>query len=278
MLYDGVYSESFEKPPQPSRPKSAGTTSRINNQSKLNKGRSNDSPPRSERSHISERSGDSQYTSAMLDIKNNRKRAEGDLQLLTNRIALLRAEEQRALMKVNETKSRANEIMTLKKRNEDHLNEKLALNLTREMQVKAVRDKSNKDKKQRMDKMSRTRRAIEESRRKQALETMQQGKMSINVSAQTRLQMEEENRLRALQVRQQREEALKKREMERMRKEEEAKLLYQRKQEEENRRTLEAERMIAQLEREERELIERLKKTQELQQQAYNELQECLEL
>lgn len=32
---------------------------------------------------------------------------------------------------------------------------------------------------------------------------MQQGKMSINVSAQTRLQMEEENRLRALQVRQQ---------------------------------------------------------------------------
>lgn len=35
------------------------------------------------------------------------------------------------------------------------------------MQVKAVRDKSNKDKKQRMDKMSRTRRAIEESRRKQ---------------------------------------------------------------------------------------------------------------
>lgn len=277
MLYDGVYAESFEKPPQPTRPKSAGTTSRINN-NKLNRGKSNESPPRSERSHASERSGESQYTSAMLDIKNNRKRAEGDLQLLTNRIALLRAEEQRALMKVNETKSRATEIMTLKKRNEDHLNEKLALNLTREMQVKAVRDKTTKDKKMRIEKMSRTRRAIEENRRKQAIETMQMGKMSVNVSAQTRLQMEEENRLRALQVRQQREEALKKREMEKLRKEEEARLIYQRKQEEENRRTLEAERMIAQLEREERELIERLKKTQELQQQAYNELQECLEL
>lgn len=36
--------------------------------------------------------------------------------------------------------------------------------------------------------------------------------------------------------------------------------------------------MIAQLEREERELIERLKRTQEMQQQAYHELQECLEL
>jgi tRNA uridine 5-carbamoylmethylation protein Kti12 len=41
---------------------------------------------------------------------------------------------------------------------------------------------------------------------------------------------------------------------------------------------MEAERMIAQLEREERELIERLKRTQEMQQQAYVELQDCLEL
>jgi hypothetical protein len=75
-----------------------------------------------------------------------------------------------------------------------------------------------------------------------------------------------------------REESLKKREAERLRKEEEARVIYLRKQEEENRRTMEAERMIAQLEREERELIERLKRTQEMQQQAYVELQDCLEL
>lgn len=89
----------------------------------------------------------------------------------------------------------------LKKRNEDHLNEKLALNLSREMQIKAVRDKSNQDKKVRTEKMSRTRRAIEESRRKQALDTIALGKMSVNVSAQTKLQLEEENRLRANMVR-----------------------------------------------------------------------------
>ena len=58
----------------------------------------------------------------------------------------------------------------LKKRNEDHLNEKLALNLTREMQVKAVRDKSTKEKQVRTENMSRTRRAIEENRRKQVEE------------------------------------------------------------------------------------------------------------
>ena len=49
--------------------------------------------------------------SAMLDTKNNRKRAEADLQLLANRIALLRAEEQKAMSKISETKTRAKEII-----------------------------------------------------------------------------------------------------------------------------------------------------------------------
>jgi hypothetical protein len=71
------------------------------------------------------------------------------------------------------------------------------------MQVKAVRDKTLKDKRQHVEKLSRTRKAIEESRRKEAMETAKLGKMSVNVSAQTRLRMEEENRRRAAHVRQQ---------------------------------------------------------------------------
>jgi hypothetical protein len=47
----------------------------------------------------------------ILDAKLNRKRAESDLQLLANRIALLKLEEQKALSKVQETKSRAQEIL-----------------------------------------------------------------------------------------------------------------------------------------------------------------------
>jgi hypothetical protein len=50
-------------------------------------------------------------TSEMLDVKVHRKRAESDLQLLANRIALLRVEEQKALNKVTETKARAEEIL-----------------------------------------------------------------------------------------------------------------------------------------------------------------------
>jgi hypothetical protein len=47
----------------------------------------------------------------MIDAKECRKRAENDLQLIANRIALLRFEEQRALEKVSETKVRAQEIL-----------------------------------------------------------------------------------------------------------------------------------------------------------------------
>lgn len=49
--------------------------------------------------------------SAMMDAKGSRKRAENDLQLIANRIALLRIEEQKALEKVAETKARAMEIV-----------------------------------------------------------------------------------------------------------------------------------------------------------------------
>ena len=49
--------------------------------------------------------------SLMLDVKLTRKRAESDLQLLANRIALLKIEEQKAQQKVLETKARANEIL-----------------------------------------------------------------------------------------------------------------------------------------------------------------------
>ncbi len=52
-------------------------------------------------------------TSEMLDTKHNRKRAESDLQLLANRIALLRVEEQKAVNKIHETKARAEEILML---------------------------------------------------------------------------------------------------------------------------------------------------------------------
>lgn len=62
------------------------------------------------------------------------------------------------------------------------------------------------------------------------------------------------------------EAALKKKRELQEKKEEDARRVYQQKQEEESRRTAAAERRIRDLEKVEREMIERLKKTQTLQQ------------
>jgi hypothetical protein len=53
---------------------------------------------------------DTGITNDMLDAKLTRKRAESDLQLLSNRVALLKLEETKALSKVNETTQRADQI------------------------------------------------------------------------------------------------------------------------------------------------------------------------
>ena len=53
-----------------------------------------------------------------------RKRAEDDLRLLTNRIQLLKQEENRAFKKIEETRKKAGDIVYQKRRNMDHMNEK----------------------------------------------------------------------------------------------------------------------------------------------------------
>merc|ERR1712096_156372 len=55
--------------------------------------------------------------SRKLAAKHARKRAEDDAKLLSNRIALLKAEEQKAWKKIEETRNRATQIMKLRQRN-----------------------------------------------------------------------------------------------------------------------------------------------------------------
>ena len=50
-----------------------------------------------------------------------RKKAEEDVKLLANRIALLKAEENKAWKKIEETKRRATEVIRLKQKNEERV-------------------------------------------------------------------------------------------------------------------------------------------------------------
>lgn len=53
-----------------------------------------------------------------------RKRAEEDLKLLTNRIMLLKQEENRAYKKIDQTRKKANDIVGQRRRNMDIQHEK----------------------------------------------------------------------------------------------------------------------------------------------------------
>merc|ERR1711959_645488 len=61
----------------------------------------------------------------LLAAKRARKRAEGDYQLLSNRLVRLRFEEDKARKKIEETRKRAAEILALKARNQKAIQEKL---------------------------------------------------------------------------------------------------------------------------------------------------------
>merc|ERR1712136_219851 len=60
----------------------------------------------------------SQMQANLTGAKEARKRAEKDAQLLANRIALLKQEEEKALKKIDETHKRAAEVTQLRSRNE----------------------------------------------------------------------------------------------------------------------------------------------------------------
>merc|ERR1712098_458892 len=64
-------------------------------------------------------------SSRKLAAKHARKRAEDDAKLLANRIALLKAEEQKAWKKIEETRNRASQIMKLRQRNSEVAQAKL---------------------------------------------------------------------------------------------------------------------------------------------------------
>jgi len=213
----------------------------------------------------------------MLEEKTNRKRAEVDLQLLANRIALLRAEEQRALTKVTETKDRAKEIIDIKRRNEQALNEKMAKNISREQAVKEAQQKAAYEREARKRRLASSKKVIVDSKKAIADQKKQEAQHHLTLLEQNKLRLEEEKRMKALEekrrlvlIRQAKEKEQR----------DKANLLAMEtaaKLREEAKRRQEAEALIEALEKEEKDLIARLRQTQILQHKAFTALQASLE-
>ncbi|CAM9872702.1 unnamed protein product, partial [Chrysoparadoxa australica] len=216
--------------------------------------------------------------SAMLEAKNSRKRAEADVQLLANRLAHLKVEEEKARKKVEETQARAREIIAQKRRNQDLQKMREASHREKSKVLGDGQKKTTQKKLQMQETLAHKKKELVHNRHSTAKSTREE-KQSLQMELQDqRARQIEENRRRTDNVRKHREELRRKREEEERRRKKQQQLEYSRKIAEESNKTLEAERLISQLERDEDALIARLKKAHEEQRKAYSALQSSLEL
>lgn len=214
--------------------------------------------------------------SEMLDIKLTRRKAESELQQLANRVALLKMEEAKAADKVSETRSRAAEIVAIKKRNEDKLHEKILQSQVREQTVRALQAKAAAEREERTRRLSATRKMLLDSRKAVAEQKKEESRKLEDMVSQGKAYSELEKRMRAEEGRKRSDSMRQQREAERQQRELDNMREYARKLEEENERKRQAEEMIGLLESQEQELLDRLRRSQAQQAEAYSVLQRSL--
>ena len=214
---------------------------------------------------------------AMLQAKNDRRRAESDVQLLANRLAHLRAEEEKARRKIAETQRRAKEVRDIKIENARIQREKMEEKRQRQEMVqreqqrvamrraqqrakrKGANSKLNKDK-------------LLHVRQQRAQAKAHREKVLKSKAAEERRAKELKDKIRQREIRLK----MKKEEEEKKRRQEQAKAYRQRLLLERKKQDI-ADKQISAMEEKEMELIERLRRTQDLQRQAYSSLENALQ-
>jgi hypothetical protein len=156
-------------------------------------------------------------------------------------------------------------VHRIKKRNEDQIQLRLAMQTTKEMEIQAAAEKAAAERDERRRKLEESRRFLLDSKRKVSTETREQGRYLSQKKAQDMDSAKVDAYMKADEERARLETFRRRKATEAAKKEQEARLEYTRKIEEESKRQEEANGLIELLEKEERDLIERLKKTQRLQ-------------
>jgi len=218
----------------------------------------------------------SDFDSKMLVAKQKRKQAEHDRQLLLNRIALLKKEEDRAYKKIAKTKSRAEEILRIRIEHEQENSEREAKH-RREMRRRKLEAEINM--------------AAEETSRKnrqmQINLIQAQKRCDVHAVREEAARAREEIRIQRLDdvvAKQEKRAAIKQHEDEvkRRRNQERVDVLrsnrahYEHKVKQEVEETAVREKEVVRMERVEMQLIQKLKKTQIIQQQAFEDLEQAL--
>merc|ERR1712196_171923 len=209
----------------------------------------------------------------LLAAKRARKRAEGDYQLLQNRLVRLRLEEEKAKKKISETKKRAQEILALKARNEMANREKMSHATDADEEIARAKDRAAK---QRIDQKVRVSQAQE-----QVAKQKRDGVLYSRRARQDHEMAIQRQRDADLRHAQQCKDAIKAAELQvqkaahqkRIEMTEKFQAEFDRKLTEEEKQRMIAEGEVRRMEAEEAHLIDALKQTQEDQRVAYDDLE-----
>jgi hypothetical protein len=218
----------------------------------------------------------SQLQSNLTATKESRKRSELDAQLLANRIALLKQEEEKAWKKIEETRKRAAEIMELRTQKEEKFAAKeqfykdrwesirtaQAVNAQKRTENKAVREA--------------TRQGLLESKLTNAATQKNQSKQVLLAKQEREASERDQNAQRSNYIKQRKEEARRKLEEDRLQQLEKFREDYEARMAHEELLRARTEALVAKMEKEEMELIQRLQNTQTVQRNAYEELEVAL--
>lgn len=208
--------------------------------------------------------------------KESRKRAELDAQLLANRIALLKQEEEKAWKKIEETRTRADEITGLRELNEGKFTAKADYYNTRYEGVKQAQAQNAYNRDRRKAHKDNTTSEIAEEKRRNVEETRKQSEMNLRVKREKELLEQQMNAQRSEAIRRQKEEAKARIEKEKAEKLAKYKEDYENRVAQEEMLRSRTEALVAQMEKEEMELIQRLQNTQNVQRKAYEDLEDAL--
>jgi hypothetical protein len=221
--------------------------------------------------------GEHQMTRASLTTaKESRKRAELDAQLLANRIALLKQEEEKAWKKIEETRKRAGEISTLRSSNEQKY---IAKEQFYKQKWESIRNAQShnaymrKEGKKNKNEVAKSHIEAKSAYVRNAKLLSQENLMEKKQKQANERNLNEE---RTSYIKEQREEAKR-----RLEQEKQARLLqyqqdYEARVSEEEMLRARTEALVAKMEKEEMELISRLQNTQTVQRSAYEELEAAL--
>ena len=215
-------------------------------------------------------------TEKLVSSRQNRKKAEEDVKLLANRIALLKKEEQKAWKKIEDTKKKASDIITMKQRNQEQTSMKQHNQIERDEQIRFQRQKTEQIKQQLKEgvkmQMETHKNKLREDADRLKAEKQEQKEYIQMVKQQETMKNAQMRQL----IKNSENDVLDRKQREQMEKKLKIRQELQQKIMDENAKRIAIESEVSRLEQEELKLIQNLQNTQLLQRQAYDDLEGAL--